>query len=134
MSDSSQKSKVIVGVDDDAENLALQSRVITAAGYTFFGVRSGQECLTLLHRVRPRLVLLDIHMADMDGFEVCRRMRTNSGLKYVPVVFLTARKTTEDVRAGVAAGGNDFIVKPFSPEHLQSRVAHWLNHRISKGW
>jgi two-component system, OmpR family, response regulator len=134
MNDAPQKGKIIVGVDDDADNLALQSRVVSDAGYIFFGVASGQDCLTLLHRVRPRLVLLDIHMAEMDGFEVCRRMRADSGLKHVPVVFLTACKTTEDVRAGVAAGGNDFIVKPFSPEHLQNRIAHWVNHRVNKGW
>jgi two-component system OmpR family response regulator len=134
MNGAPQKSKIIVGVDDDADNLALQSRVVCDAGYTFFGVPSGTDCLALLHRVRPRLVLLDIHMAEMDGFEVCRRMRADAGSKYVPVVFLTARKTTEDVRAGVAAGGNDFIVKPFSPEHLQSRIAHWVNHRVNKGW
>src|ERR1700730_10383654 len=73
MNDAPQKGKIIVGVDDDADNLALQSRVVSDAGYMFFGVASGQDCLTLLHRVRPRLVLLDIHMAEMDGFEVCRR-------------------------------------------------------------
>jgi two-component system, OmpR family, response regulator len=134
MSEVSQKSKVVIGVDDDGDYLALLSRVVIDAGYTFFGVPSGKECLALLERVRPRLVLLDIHMAEMDGFEVCRRIRATAGLKYVPVAFLTARKTTEDVRAGMAAGGNDFIIKPFSPEHLRNRLSHWVNHRHNKGW
>lgn len=128
------RSKVIVGVDDDADSLMLLDRVVGDAGYTFLGVASGQECLTLLARTVPRLVLLDIQMPDMDGFETCRRLRADKNLLHVPIAFLTARKTTEDVRKGMAAGGNDFIVKPYEPAKLTERLHYWTRHQVNRAW
>lgn len=123
-------SKVVIGVDDAPENLFMLQSTLKAADYTFFGMRSGQECLALLSRVTPRLILLDIEMPDMDGFETCRRLRTNPALRQVPVAFLTARNSPEDVRVGVAAGGNDFIVKPFDPVKLLERVRYWTGRSL----
>jgi len=99
------KSKVIIGVDDTPVNLTLLGHVVGAAGYTFFSAVSGAECLGLLARIVPRLILLDIQMPGMDGFETCCQIRSDVRLRHVPVAFLTSRKTTEDVRAGMAAGG-----------------------------
>lgn len=128
----SNKSKVIIGVDDTPENLTLLSHVVTAAGYTFFSASSGLECLALLARVEPKLILLDVQMPEMDGYETCRQIRSNVRLQHVPIAFLTSRKTTEDVRAGMAAGGNDFILKPFDNAQLVSRVGHWTRQRVRK--
>jgi DNA-binding response OmpR family regulator len=124
------KSKVVIGVDDTHENLTLLGHVLAAAGYTFFAAPSGEECLALLARIEPRLILLDIQMPEMDGFETCRRIRGHARLQHVPVAFLTSRKTIEDVRAGVTAGGNDFILKPFDHAQLIGRVNHWTRQRI----
>jgi two-component system, OmpR family, response regulator len=128
------KSKIIVGVDDTAESLTLLGHAVNDAGYTFVGAASGQEGLGLLARIEPRFILLDIQMPDMDGFETCRRIRADSRLTQVPVAFLTARKTTADVRAGMAAGGNDFIAKPFDPAKLCERIHYWVARRVNKGW
>jgi two-component system OmpR family response regulator len=128
------RSKVIVGVDDDTESLTLLDRVVSSAGYTFLGVASGPECLALLARTMPRLILLDIQMPEMDGFETCRRLRADKGLLHVPIAFITSRKTTEDVRKGMAAGGNDFIVKPFEPAKLADRLHYWTRHQVNKTW
>jgi len=68
----------------------------------------------------------------MDGFETCCQIRSDVRLRHVPVAFLTSRKTTEDVRAGMAAGGNDFILKPFDNAQMISRVDHWTRQRINK--
>jgi CheY-like chemotaxis protein len=126
------KSKVIIGVDDTPENLVLLGHVVAAAGYTFLAASSGAECLTLLSRVEPRLILLDVQMPEMDGYETCRKIRADVRLRQVPVAFLTSRKTTEDVRAGIAAGGNDFILKPFENAQLINRLNHWTRQRVNR--
>jgi len=103
--------------------------LIESQGFTFFGVASGAECLSLAPRISPRLILLDIQMPELNGFETCRRLRSIYTVKPIPVAFLTARKSADDVRAGMLAGGNDFIVKPFDPEKLIARVVHWTARR-----
>ncbi|HXP77843.1 MAG TPA: response regulator [Stellaceae bacterium] len=122
--------KVVLGVDDDADTLAMLAAVISAAGYTFMGAASGADCVRLAARCVPHLVLLDIQMPEMDGFATCRELRKRPELSAVPIAFLTPRKTAEDVRAGLAAGGNDFILKPFDIEHLRRRVRHWTAQRL----
>ena len=126
-----RKAKVVLAVDDQAENIHILEALIEAQGFTFFGATSGAEGLSLAQRVSPKLILLDIQMPDMDGFETCRRLRTILALRHVPVAFLTARKSAADVQAGIAAGGNDFIVKPFDPDRLVSRVLHWTSRRAA---
>lgn len=124
------RSKVIIGVDDVRANLALLDAALKSAGYTFIGASSGLEALDVLNRVRPRLILLDVRMPDMDGFETCRRIRLRDDLARVPIAFVTACKTEADVRACVAVGGNDFIVKPFTVAHLLERTAHWVSRPV----
>lgn len=122
-----RRSKIILAVDDAEENLQILRSVITSAGYSFIGVSGGPECLNLAWRLRPSLVLLDVQMPEMTGFEVCRRLRAGREYTGVPIVFLTASKTVEDVQAGIAAGGNDFIIKPFDAQMLIGRIHHWTS-------
>src|SRR5438046_1919684 len=107
-----RKGWVVLGVDDQPENLMMLEALIQARGYSFFGASSGAEALSLAMRCDPKLILLDVQMPEMDGYETCRRLRATFLLKTVPVAFLTARNGPDDVRAGLSAGGNDFIVKP----------------------
>ena len=116
---------VVLAADDQAENVLMLESLIESQGFTFFGVASGAECLAMAERIAPRLILLDVQMPGLDGFETCRRLRAIPALARVPVAFLTARKSAQDVRAGLDAGGDDFIVKPFDPGRLVARVAHW---------
>jgi len=127
---SARSGKTIIGVDDQPENLAILEGLIESRGYSFFGAASGAECISLALRVDPKLILLDVQMPLMDGYETCRRLRAMFLLKTVPVAFLTARNGPEDVREGLAAGGNDFIVKPFDPVRLLGRVDHWMTRRV----
>ena len=129
---SATSSKVVIGVDDAPENLFLLQSTLKKAGYTFMGVHSGSECLALVSRVIPRLILLDVEMPVMDGFETCRRLRDNRELGHVPVAFLTARKTPEDVKRGLGLGGNDFIIKPFDPVKLLDRVKYWVGRSVGQ--
>jgi len=124
-------SKIVLGVDDAAENLFLLQSAVKAGGYTFVGAHSGAECLSLLHRVVPRLILLDIEMPVMDGFATCRQIRAIPQLKHVPIAFLTARKTGEDVKKCLEVGGNDFIIKPFDVTRLLERIKHWTGKRVT---
>lgn len=125
------KDKVVIGIDDQAENIMMLEALLETQGYTFFGAASGAEGLELAQRARPNLILLDIQMPTMDGYETCRRLRIMPNTRFVPIAFLTARKASEDVRAGLAAGGNDFIVKPFNAEKLLARVEHWTSRKGS---
>jgi CheY-like chemotaxis protein len=127
---SDSKRKIIIGVDDLAENLLLLKASLKPAGYTFIGALSGTECLDLVQRVKPSLILLDIQMPTMDGIETCRRLREMTAMHNTPIVFLTAMKTEGDLAAGVAAGGNDFIIKPFDQKQLLERVRHWAGRQV----
>jgi DNA-binding response OmpR family regulator len=125
-----RRSKIVLGIDDQAENLMLLKAMINRAGYSFFGVSSGVEALGLCHRLTPRLILLDIQMPEMDGVRTCQKLREMTVLDHVPIAFLTARKTAEDITRGINAGGSDFIVKPFDPLKLLERVEYWTNRRV----
>jgi two-component system OmpR family response regulator len=131
LGDIAGRGKVVLGVDDQPENIMMLESILESQGFTFFGASSGMECLSLVQRVNPRLILLDVQMPLMDGYETCRRLRRIPEFRSIPVAFLTARKEVEDVRTGIAVGGNDFIVKPFDPVKLVNRVVHWTNRRVN---
>lgn len=116
------KSKIILVVDDDPDTVDLVSSIGRKAGYMVLGATSGEECLSMLFRVTPQLILLDVKMTGLDGFEICRRVRSDPNVARVPIAFLTARKTVEDVRRGLAVGADDFIVKPFLATKLLERI------------
>ena len=122
-------SKIVLGVDDAPENLMLLQAAVRAGGYSFMGAESGSKCLSLLNRFQPRLILLDIEMPEMDGFEACRQIRAIPAWRHIPVAFLTARKAAEDVKRCIEVGGNDFIVKPFDVTKLIERVKYWSARR-----
>lgn len=124
-------SKIILGVDDAGENLLLLQGAVKAGGFTFMGARSGAECLSLLHRVVPKVILLDIEMPLLDGFDTCRQIRALPEARHVPIIFLTARKTSEDVKKCLEVGGNDFIIKPFDIVKLLERIKHWSGKRTA---
>ena len=126
-----RSGKVVLGVDDQPENIMMLESIIESQGFTFFGASSGMECLSLVQRVNPRLILLDVQMPEMDGYETCRRLRRMIQFRTMPIAFLTARKEVEDVKTGIAVGGNDFIVKPFDPVKLVNRVVHWTSRRVN---
>jgi len=126
---SESHSKVVLGIDDNPAELGLLNQILMRAGYTFVA-SDAAECFNLVLRCAPRLILLDIQMPGVDGFDVCRRLRSMPELRQVPIAFLTGNKRHEDVRQGMAAGGNDFIIKPFDRDTLLARVNHWTSRRV----
>jgi CheY-like chemotaxis protein len=127
------RSKIVMGVDDAPENLMLLELVLKRAGYTFIGAANGPTCLSLVDRAVPRLILLDIEMPVFDGFETCRRLRAKPALRSTPIAFLTNRNSAADVKEGMAAGGNDFLLKPFDLVKLVERVKHWTGRTVQEG-
>src|SRR3954468_15548923 len=106
---------------DDEENLrSMLDAALRHMGFDVHPVASGREALEAVPRVRPDVIVLDVMLPDLDGFEVCRRLRTNGSR--TPVLFLTARDGTEDKVRGLTLGGDDYLVKPFSLEELVARI------------
>ena len=95
------------------------------AGFTVYKVNQSEKALRLLARVVPRLIMLDVQMPGLNGFELCRRIRSSAHLERVPVAFLTAQKTAADVKRGIGVGGDDFLLKPINPFDLVNRIQHW---------
>src|SRR5262245_15698848 len=105
---------------EDEENLAsLVQAYLEQEGYRVVAVGSGEEALRVLDEEPVRLVVLDLNLPDLDGLEVCRRIRVRS---QVPVVMLTARDEEADRLAGLDSGADDYIGKPFSPRELVARM------------
>ena len=111
----------ILVVDDQAPNIRLLDAVLSPRGYRVVTAASGEEALDVLRHETPHVVLLDIMMPGMDGYEVCRRIREDPQTAYLPIVMITASDTQEKVRA-LDAGADDFVTKPFDQAELLARV------------
>jgi DNA-binding response OmpR family regulator len=112
----------IVVVDDDPDILGLLEYKLTAAGHQVTAEADGEAGLAAIHEIKPELVVLDWMMPRKTGIEVCLEMRKDPAMADIPVLFLTAKAQESDVQRGFAAGGNDYVVKPFSPRELSTRI------------
>jgi len=123
------RAKILL-VDDQPENLDVVIGILEPQGYDIRIGRSGLEALELVQRVVPDLILLDVMMPGLDGFETCRRLKTMPTINAIPVIFLTARTEAEAVIEGFEAGGVDYIAKPFKEQELRVRVATHIKLRL----
>lgn len=112
----------ILVVDDDQIIIQITARVLTAAGYEVFKAASGAEALQRIDETRPDLIVLDVMMPEMDGYEVCRRLRQTAATARLPIMMLTAQESVEEKVRGFEAGADDYMTKPFQPPELQARV------------
>jgi putative two-component system response regulator len=115
-------SRGILVVDDAPENLHVLFRILTAQGYKARAARNGTLALQAAENDPPDLILLDVMMPGIDGYEVCRRLKANEKLKDIPVIFLSALDEAEDKVRAFAAGGVDYVTKPFHFEEVKARV------------
>ncbi len=128
LSDRDATSTILV-VDDTPENLRLLVRALSGAGHRVRAAPSGEIALRMARSERPDLVLLDIDMPDLDGFQVCELMRADPALRPVPVLFISAIHDSRAKVKALRAGGRDYVTKPFNMEEVLARVAMQLELR-----
>ncbi|MGQ9558965.1 MAG: diguanylate cyclase [Candidatus Oleimicrobiaceae bacterium] len=119
------KARILI-VDDVTANLELLKGHLAAEGYQILVAHSGQEALEVVEREVPDLVLLDVVMPHMDGFEVCRRLKASTATYFVPVIMVTALDEVEYKVLGMRAGADDFVTKPFNKTELLVRIKSLL--------
>jgi len=121
----STQAKLLI-VDDKAANLDLLREMLAPLGHQIFFATSGAKALAIATSALPDLVLLDVMMPEMDGFETCHRFKQDAVLSEIPIIFVTARTDVEDLARGFAAGGVDYITKPVKQPEVHARVATHL--------
>ena len=115
-------AKKILVVDDEIESVKLIGLMLQRRGYEIIAARSGAQALEKARVEIPDLIILDIMMPDMDGYEVCRRLRADPTTTSMPIIMFTAKTMVDDKVAGFQAGADDYLTKPIHPEELASRI------------
>lgn len=125
----SRSGPLVLVADDSMTILAMVSSRLERSGYEVVTAVNGEEALRLARERKPLLAVLDVEMPGLDGYEVARQLRADDDLASIPIVLLTARAGEAEIATGFAAGANDYIVKPFSPQELQHRIERLLGRR-----
>ncbi len=129
-SDRQQKPFILI-VDDVPKNLRILGSILSSKGYHFTPAANGRQALKIIGKRLPDLILLDIMMPEMDGFEVCHQLKSKNDTKDVPVIFISALTDTSDKIKAFEAGGVDYITKPFQKEEVFARISTHLKLRDS---
>lgn len=116
----------ILIVDDVEANRFVLRDIITEMGYQPVLTENGMQALKMVQHIRPDLIILDIAMPEMDGYEVCRRLKEDANLRDIPVIFISAFDEPTDIVKGFTHGGEDYVTKPFIPEVVKARVGMHL--------
>ena len=121
--DNENKDKVCILIVDDVEaNRFILRNIIVEMGYQPILAENGVQALKIFPKCRPQLILLDISMPEMDGFEFCKIMKSNADSRDVPIIFISAFDDESDIEKGFSLGGEDYVTRPFIPEEIKARV------------
>ena len=118
--------KKILIVDDEERVRRLIETTLDIGDFQIFQAKDGEEALKIAQEEKPALILLDIMMPGMDGFEVCKRLKNNSETKSSYIIMLTAKGQKQNIEKGYAVGTDDYFVKPFSPMELLNKIEQVL--------
>ncbi|MCK4619705.1 MAG: response regulator [Desulfobacterales bacterium] len=113
---------LILCVDDDEVTLKLLDRVIRNAGWDVITARSGRDALEKVKKTRPNIILLDIMMPEMDGYQVCSKLQKNNETSYISVIFITALRKEQDKARAFSVGATDYLVKPIKKDDLLQKI------------
>lgn len=119
----------ILIAEDEHDIRELLNFTLTFAGHHVTAARNGAEAVELASQVKPDLIMMDVRMPKMTGYEACKAIKGIEALKDVPVIFLTAKGQDEEVQNGIEAGATAYIVKPFIPDELIRRVGEILKQK-----
>jgi two-component system, cell cycle response regulator len=128
----SESLPVVLVADDTLHNLQYLGTVIEECGYEPILANSGTQVLEFVKSVKPDIILLDVIMPDLDGYEVCKKLKTDPEISEIPIIFITAKKNEEDIVAGFDAGGVDYIPKPFNSKELRARLKTHIELKLSR--
>jgi len=120
--------KVLIA-EDERDILDLIKFTLQYGGYEVIPTSNGVEAWEVLQRELPHLVLLDVRMPGMSGYEVCKQIKSNHRTSHIPVVFLSAKGQESEINTGYETGAIDYILKPFSPDQLLNRLNELLPHQ-----
>lgn len=120
------KRKKILIVEDEESLLKLESILLTSKGYEVEGVADGLAAMEAIKKSQPDLVLLDIMLPEIDGFEVCRRIKEDPDTRDIPVIMLTAKKSREDMARGEEVGADWYITKPFKSAMVIETIQRFI--------
>lgn len=112
----------ILIAEDEPDIRELVAFTLRFAGHEVITTSNGEEALQQASQIIPDLILMDVRMPRMTGFEACRAMKTNPALKDIPVVFLSAKGQDSEIQSGLDAGAEEYMLKPFAPDQLTERV------------
>ncbi len=118
--------KKILIVEDEESLLKLESILLTTKGYLVQGATTGLAALEAVSAEAPDLILLDIMLPELNGFEVCERIKKNPETKHIPIILLTAKKTPEDIARGKEVGAEQYITKPFKSAMVMTAIEQLL--------
>ena len=122
-------SKILI-VDDIPKNIQMAMNILKDEGYKMFYAKSGEMALTLVEEHDFDLILLDIMMPDMNGFDVCSKLKDNDKTKNIPIVFLSGKDSSQDIEQSYENGGIDYVVKPFITIELITKVNSYVRLKI----
>jgi two-component system phosphate regulon response regulator PhoB len=122
------KERILV-VDDEEDLLELVNYNLAKEGYKVTGVSSGERALSVAHEMLPDLIVLDVLLPRVDGFEICRLLKGDPKTRHIPIIMLTAKTEEADVVSGLELGADDYITKPFSPRVLIARIKSVLRRK-----
>lgn len=118
-------AKILIA-EDERDIRELITFTLKYAGHEIHQATNGEEALNLAKEVVPELILMDVRMPKMTGYEACRHMKADDNLKNIPVVFLSAKGQETEIQTGLEVGASDYILKPFAPDQLIKRVSEIL--------
>jgi DNA-binding response OmpR family regulator len=119
-------AKILIA-EDEPDIRELVAFMLRFAGYEVMAASNGEEAVQVATRDVPDLVLMDVRMPRMTGYDACRLMKSNPNLRDVPVVFLSAKGQESEIQSGLEAGAEEYLLKPFSPDELTNRVRSILS-------
>lgn len=122
----------ILAIDDDPISLRFTTTTLSRFGYEVFSATDGLQALEMVKRVNPDLVILDVMMPIIDGYEVCRQLRSNPAYAALPIILLTGNNALDEKMNGFDAGADEYITKPFQPVELQARIKALLRRAINQ--
>ena len=132
LEESMEKNRILV-VEDEESLLKLESILFTSKGYQVTGARDGNEALRSIAQERPDLVVLDVMLPGLDGFDVCRAIKDDPATNCIPVVMLTAKKSSRDLERGKEAGADAYITKPFKSVKVIEVIEALIGKHAPKG-